>query len=35
MNIFFSVVTKNFNWKSLTNSLVSFKRWNWVKDEKV
>ena len=32
--IFFSVITKNLNWKVLTKNLVSFKRWNGLKDEK-
>ena len=25
--MFFSVVTKNLNWKVLTKNLVTFKRW--------
>ena len=31
--MFFSVITKNSNWKILTKNLVSFKIWN-IKDEK-
>ena len=32
--MFLSAVTKNLNWGILTKNLVSFKRWNGVKDEK-
>ena len=32
--IIFSVITKNLNWEILTKNLVTFKRWNRVKDEK-
>ena len=32
--MFFSVITKNLKWKILINRLVTFKRWDWVKDEK-
>ena len=32
--MFFSVTTKNLNWKILTKNLVTFKRWDGVKDEK-
>ena len=32
--MFFSVITKNLNWESLTRNLVTFKRWAGVKDEK-
>ena len=32
--MFFSVITKNLNWKILTKNLVTFKRWDGVKDEK-
>ena len=32
--MFLSVVTKNLNWEILTKNLVTFKRWNGVKDEK-
>ena len=32
--IFFSVIAKNLNWKTLTKNLVTFKRWDGVKDEK-
>ena len=27
------VITKNLNWEILTNNLVTFKRWDGVKDE--
>ena len=30
----FSVITKNLNWEILTKNLVTFKRWDGVKDEK-
>ena len=30
----FSVITKNLNWEILTKNLVTFKRWDSVKDEK-
>ena len=35
--MFFSVTTTklgNFNWEILTKSLVTFKRWDEIKDEK-
>ena len=32
--MFFSVITKNLNWEILTTNLVTFKRWDGVKDEK-
>ena len=32
--MFFSVVSKNLNWEILTKNLVTFKRWDVVKDEK-
>ena len=32
--MFFSVITKNLNWETLTNNLVTFKRWDGVKDKK-
>ena len=32
--MFFSVITKNLNWEISTKNLVTFKRWNGVKDEK-
>ena len=32
--MFFSVITKNLNWKLLTMNLVTFKRWDGVKDHK-
>ena len=31
---FFFVITKNLNWEILTKSLVTFKGWDGVKDEK-
>ena len=30
----FSVTTKNLNWEILTKNLVTFKRWDGVKDAK-
>ena len=33
--MFFYVITKNLNWEILTRSLVTFKRWDGVKDEKI
>ena len=27
--------TKNLNWQILTKNLVTFKRWDWVKDKKI
>ena len=32
--MFFSVMTQNLNLKILTQNLVTFKRWDGVKDEK-
>ena len=32
--MFFSVQTKNVNWEILNKNLVTFKRWDGVKDEK-
>ena len=32
--MFFSVMTKNFSWKILTKNLVTFRRWDRVRDEK-
>ena len=32
--MFFFVLTKNFSWGILTKNLVTFKRWDGVKDEK-
>ena len=32
--MFFSVITKNLNWEILTKNLVTFKRWNGIKDQK-
>ena len=31
--MFFSIITKHFNWEVLTKKLVTFKRWDEVKDE--
>ena len=33
--MFFSAITKNLNWEILTENLVTFKRWDWVKDKKI
>ena len=30
---FFSVITKNLNWVTLTKNLVTFERWDSVKDQ--
>ena len=32
--MFLSVITTNLNWEILTKNLVTFKRWDGVKDEK-
>ena len=32
--MFFSVMTKNFNWEIPTKNLVTFKRWDRVNDKK-
>ena len=32
--MFFSVITKKLNWEILTKDLVTFKRWDGVKNEK-
>ena len=32
--MFFFVITKNINWENLTKNLVTFKRWDGIKDEK-
>ena len=32
--MFFSVITKNLNREILTENLVTFKRWDGLKDEK-
>ena len=32
-NVFFAI-TENLNWDILTKNLVTFKRWDGVKDEK-
>ena len=32
--MFFPVITNNLNWEVLTKNLVTFKRWDKVKDEK-
>ena len=31
--MFFSVITKNLNWEILSKNLVTFKKWDRVKDE--
>ena len=33
--MFLSLITKNLNWEILTKNLVTFKRWDGVKDEKL
>ena len=33
--MFFSVITKNLNREILTNNLITFKRWDRVKNEKI
>ena len=33
--MFFSVITKNLNWKILTKNLVTFERWDEIKDGKL
>ena len=33
--MYFCVITKNLNWEILTKKLVTFKRWDEVKDEKL
>ena len=33
--MFFSVITKNLDWETLTKNSVTFKRWDRVKDEKI
>ena len=32
--MFVSVITKNLNWEILTKNLITFKRWDAVKDQK-
>ena len=32
--MFFSIITKNLNWETLTKNSFTFKRWDRVKDEK-
>ena len=32
--MYFSVIAKNLNWDILIKNLVTFKRWDGVKDEK-
>ena len=32
--MFLSVITKNLNWKILAKNLVTFKKWDGLKDEK-
>ena len=34
MQKLFSVIIKNLNWEILTMNVVTFKRWDGVKDEK-
>ena len=34
-NFFFSVIIKNLNWEILTKNLVTFKRWDGIKAEKL
>ena len=31
----FPVITTNLNWEILTKNLVTFKRWDGIKDEKL
>ena len=33
--MFLSVITKNLNWEILIKTLVTFKRWDGVKDKKI
>ena len=33
--MFFSVITKSLNWEILTKNLVTFRKWDGVKDEKL
>ena len=33
--MFFSVITQNSNWVILPKNLVTFKRWDGIKDEKL
>ena len=33
--MFFSVITNNLNWEIVIKNLVTFKRWDGVKDEKI
>ena len=33
--MFLPVITKNLNWEMLTKNLITFKRWDGVKDEKL
>ena len=33
--MFFFVISTNLNWEILTKNLVTFKRWDVVKDEKI
>ena len=32
--MFFSFITKNLNWETVTKNLVTFKKWDGVKNEK-
>ena len=33
--VFFSVITRNLNWEILAKNLVTFKRWDGVKNKKI
>ena len=33
--MFYFTITKHLNWEILTKNLVTFKRWDGVKDEKL
>ena len=33
--MFFTAITKNLSWEVLTKNLVTFKRWDGVKDKKL
>ena len=33
--MFFSVITKNLSWEILIKNLVTFRKWDEVKDEKI
>ena len=34
VKMFFTIVTKNLNWEIFTKNLITFIRWNGIKDEK-